>query len=832
MDGKNYQEKTGENNDELKEQFFAHIRNDNGREYVQTVEEHCRKTAEYCRENLAPLELGELGYFIGLVHDMGKYSDKFQKYLRSSADGENVRRGSVNHTFAGVIYILENFNNGDIIAKITAELAAFAVGSHHGMFDSYDPDKNSGFDHRLECSRQGIEYRLAAERFHKCCAAEKQLKEYFQAAVKKLKVFEDKIFCMCQNKAFCNLEEKGDIQTSYDFMLGMLARILLSALIDADRRDTAEFMSGSSHSKFKADKALWQGQLDYLEKKLGEFKADSVINCVRKDISDEAARFAANHSGGGVYRLNVPTGAGKTLTALRYAYTAAVNEKDNVSRIFCVMPLLSVLDQNAKVIRDNSFDKDIVTEHHSNVIKENLDADELDRYELICENWNNGIIITTLVQLLNTLFSGNTSCIRRMNALAGSVIIIDEVQSVPFKMLYMFNLAVDFLAYFCGCKVVLCSATQPCFEKVGYCIAQQEDSNIIKPCSRITDTFRRTRINDMAKEYISLDGLTDLSLEIMEDSRNLLVICNTKRSALSLFKELKLRCSEDIKLYCLTAAMCMKHREDVLEEINRCLKSGEKMICVSTQLVEAGVDFSFESLIRLQAGLDNLAQSAGRCNRSFDYGHICSVYLVRADENFEKLDKLEEIKNARRAAGSLLDRFRNDSSRYDDDILSGKSVAEYYQLLFKNIIDKDYYRYQIVKPFYNNNIFDMLSSNLEWSPLDTLNRKYVLNQAFAEAGKQFTVFDDNTYDLIVPYDETAKKIIADMNSQKAGFDIGFMAKLVSMAKPYTVSVFSNVFEELTHSGMIKSYNDGHIFTLDASCYDEMTGIALQRDEIY
>lgn len=126
----------------------------------------------------------------------------------------------------------------------------------------------------------------------------------------------------------------------------------------------------------------------------------------------------------------------------------------------------------------------------------------------------------------------------------------------------------------------------------------------------------------------------------------------------------------------------------------------------------------------------------------------------------------------------------------------------------------------------------MLSSNLEWSPLDTLNRKYVLNQAFAEAGKQFTVFDDNTYDLIVPYDETAKKIIADMNSQKAEFDIGFMAKLVSMAKPYTVSVFSNVFEELTHSGMIKSYNDGHIFTLDASCYDEMTGIALQRDEIY
>ncbi|MBQ2726264.1 MAG: DEAD/DEAH box helicase family protein, partial [Clostridia bacterium] len=240
------------------------------------------------------------------------------------------------------------------------------------------------------------------------------------------------------------------------FLYGLLVRLLTSAVMEGDRRDTAEFMSGAVYPP-EADQNLWQTLLAGMEAKLNTLDSSSPINAARRKISDICREAAGKHSG--VYRLNVPTGGGKTLSALRYALAHA--EKYSKKRIIFTFPLLSVLEQNSDAIRKYTGD-DFVLEHHSNAVQEKISPEKLDDYELLTENWSSPIIITTLVQLLNTMFDGKTSSVRRFHALTDTVIVIDEVQTVPGNMLTLFNLAVTFLAEFCNTTVLLCSATQPC----------------------------------------------------------------------------------------------------------------------------------------------------------------------------------------------------------------------------------------------------------------------------------------------------------------------------------------------------------------------------------
>ncbi len=339
--------------------------------------------------------------------------------------------------------------------------------------------------------------------------------------------------------------------------------------------------------------------------------------------------------------MTVKTGAGKTLTSLRFSLNcAAIHEK---RRIFFIIPLLSILEQNAAVIRSYIGCDDAALEHHSNVVceEESDSGDEPDSYEMLAESWDSPVILTTLVQLANALFSGKTTAVRRMRSLCGSVIAIDEIQSLPRKMTYMFNLALDYLAHFCDCTIVLSSATQPCFEEMDYPMILAENPDIVEETAEMRTVFARTEIIDKSSGYgMDTDELADFAMEIINDCSSLLVICNTKRNALELYERLALLGNDKFRLYHLSTNMCMQHRRDALENITNGLatRDGRRVICVSTQLVEAGVDFSFESCIRVKAGLDNIAQVAGRCNRSGEFGRLCKVYVVSLkDENLTRL---------------------------------------------------------------------------------------------------------------------------------------------------------------------------------------------------
>ena len=369
--------------------YPAHIRETGER---QTVREHCRNTAALAATALRPLGLEKSAYLAGLLHDAGKNKQEYEDYLLEAAAGGSVVRGSVNHTFAGVRFLLDRWHcgEGDLsYSDVTAELLAFAIGSHHGLFDCVDPQQHSGFFHRQ--TKEGIFYDESRQGFLAEVADEEELEHLFRDAVREMAPMLDRLAALSTQAD----DNEADRETA--FYIGLLARMLLSAVIEGDRTDTAAFMDDLKPPSFPEDmRPIWAGRLAFMEKKLAAFPRKTPIDLVRHTISDTCAAGAARP--GGVYRLNVPTGGGKTLASLRFALTHAA--KWNCSRIIFTAPLLSILDQNAQVIRDYIGDDTLILEHHSNLAEPKETPERLQELELLTASWSAPIIITTLVQLL------------------------------------------------------------------------------------------------------------------------------------------------------------------------------------------------------------------------------------------------------------------------------------------------------------------------------------------------------------------------------------------------------------------------------------------------
>lgn len=396
--------------------------------------QHCHNAANYAGQALESVSLPACGYLAGLLHDAGKYTKDFQNYLVHQVG----QRGSVNHTFAGVRLLLTRFYQVDAhdFSDVASELLALAVGGHHGLFDCVDDRQRNGFQRRL--TKEGIGYEEAVDNFSRFCTNHKELDQCFQTAIQELTPVLERILSMTS-------EDNAFFDDETAFYSGLLARLLLSAVIEGDRRDTTIFMNGVAFPSSRGSKdlaLLWFILLTRMEEKLDTLPQGFPIDHARRTISNQCRQAAEQSSG--VFRLNVPTGGGKTLSGLRFALAHA--RKYCKQRIIFISPLLSILEQNAVVIRDYIQDDDLILEHHSNLVHTEENDQQLDEHELLTDTWEAPIIITTLVQLLNTLFSGKTTAIRRFHSLCNCVIVIDEVQTVPSKMLSLFSLAVNFLS--------------------------------------------------------------------------------------------------------------------------------------------------------------------------------------------------------------------------------------------------------------------------------------------------------------------------------------------------------------------------------------------------
>lgn len=798
---------------------IAHIRDRNGQEFIQSLKEHSENTAFYAKSVLENAGFANCSYLLGLLHDMGKAKQEFETYIKKSHRGEKVQRGSVNHTFAGVIYLLEKYHSLENQSHfLTSEILSYAIGAHHGLFDCCSLDGRNGFSYRLEKDKNVIHYSESKENYFREVVDELCITELFEKASDEIWIFYNQL----QKK----YKGKNEGNERIFFEMSMLCRLLLSAVIYGDRRDTIEFMSDRKKEMLKFS---WKEELEFFEAKLAKMTFDTPVNKVRADISKQCASFAQR--GGGIYTLNVPTGGGKTLCTLRYALTHA--EKHKKKRIIFVIPLLSILDQNSQVIKSYIKNNDIVMEHHSNIVRERQDGNELDEYELFTVTWDSPVIVTTMVQFLNILFSHETSAIGRMQALCDSIIVIDEIQSLPKKTIMMFNMAINFLKDFCHATVVLSSATQPSLGAVKWPVEYDESVDMVTLTNEQLEVFNRTEIVDKTSPAgMTLDECSEFCMELLDEASSELIICNTKRQALEIYRQIE--GMNQVRVYHLSTSMCKAHRAGVLKNLTSDLQklrenvsalSYKKVICVSTQLVEAGVDFSFECVVRLMAGIDNLAQAAGRCNRNGEFNRKCKVYLVNINNKDEDLRYLSDIKKAKDSTEVTL---HSGNELVLKNLIGKEAVELFYRSIFENAKEKDELSYVVeLKDIRCRKRLAYLLANKEYCP--DKSKPFFLGQPFLTVGREFKVFDDETTDIIVPYQEGKRyidELIEIANQPCRTYEVaGVMEKL----KEYVVSIYDWQKRKLDENGMILPYADGKILILKEEAYSEQTGIVISDE---
>ena len=797
--------------------YTAHI-NDNKK---QTCEEHSRNTALNAGERLKHIGLYNTAYLAGLLHDAGKFTDEFNEYISAAVNNEKVKRGSVIHSFAGCSYILEKFFSADnTYRKLTAEIISYAIGAHHGFFDIVSENNENGFEHRKK--RQPQFDKTAISHLFEECTSKKETEELFDKAAEEI---ED---CICKIlDELSKMADAGEISdeiydTELDFYLGLLARLVLSAVIEGDRTDTYNFMSGNYPYSLKQDadtEKIWDVLADNADKYIHTKENTTPVQKARGELSDICRDFSKNPTD--IYELKMPTGAGKTLSGLRLALYHAKQYKKH--RIIYIAPLISILEQNADVIKKAVGDASIVLEHHSNIISEEDVSEEnnTDKTKLLTQTWDAPIIVTTLVQFLNTLFGGKTSQVRRFSALENSIVILDEVQSVPWKMLSLFDLAVNFLNRVCGTTVFLCSATQPSFGELKHKMLISSVSMLSdEQEKRYSAVFKRSSILNGGN--YRLEQLPEYISEICRDSKSTLVICNKKSESEYLYNKLK---TDEFVMVHLSASMCMKHREEMLDRLYNALNDGRNVLCIATQVIEAGVDVSFDTVIRFKAGLDNVVQANGRCNRHGVSENNCKTYVVDCTD--ESLIYLKEIQRAKNAMTSLLCLYETEPEKIENDLASSAAVKHYYSVLFNDISKTENYCDYPIKG--KPSLLELLSSNEEWRTKYDSESQYTLGQAFKTAGNIFEPLDSCTISVLVPYGD-GKRIINDLGSVRAEHDVAFVKKVLQEAKHYTVSIMRPHVDKLIKQGAVYKIYNNSVYVLNEDYYSVETGLILRKED--
>ncbi len=785
--------------------YIAHFRK--GDKAIQTVDRHCEDTAKLAEEFACGLGIKSIVRTAGLLHDAGKMNGDFAGYIMGE---NNIRRGQIDHSYAGAKYIMEmaegiaaNTEDEDSRDNIrrTAGFIARVIAAHHGLQDWIDCEHRDRLKYRTE----------KTERYEEICEGVKnfisgsETESLLLGAAAEYKAVSGKLMRLCERDGKKYKEE-------YFFYRGMFERLAESVLVDADRTDTAAFTDGRT-VRGEDNAGVWEECALRLDAMFGEFgKKTDEISKYRMDISDRCAEFAERERG--ICRLVVPTGGGKTVSSMRFAveYCRRFGKK----RIFYIAPFMSILEQNGKVLREIAGEENFL-EHHSDFAARIDDADELEEYELRCENWADPVVAATAVQFLDTLFSGKMSCVRRFHRLAGAVIIIDEIQSLPIKCVHIFNLALNFLSRVCGAVTVLCSATQPPLRALRHPLLTDEVESMTGDYTEDFTKFKRTEmISDIRIQQYTFEEAAEYAYEKFCRSNDLLMILNTKKAAAEIFRllgeRLKERGDEAVTVH-LSTMMCPKHRRDTLDRVRRLLADKKPVICVTTQLIEAGVDISFGCVIRSAAGLDSAAQAAGRCNRHGERG-ICPVYVINIKD--ENLGNLGQIRAGRDIFESMAY-----SGKYD--LLSNETMEEYFGRLYgryEKMLD-----YPVSDRGVNTTLLNLLSLNKERGRM--CRDRPDDGQAFMTAGSVFKVIDGNTRDVIVPYDKDAEDIIAGLNSD---IGAGEALRLLRQAQKYCVGLYPDNFDRLLGEGRVHCLRSGGIYALDKSCFSKETGIDLQGGE--
>lgn len=794
---------------------------------IQSVSVHNLATAFWSSRNCMVRELYHLILLAGIFHDTGKYSIEFQKYIHNAVeDRESVRRGEVNHSTGGGLLVERSIPNTPL-----SEMLQIAIYSHHGLRDCIDIDTGQYMVDRRNSREYQEEYNIdldILESLFYTYMNRKGIEELFRKAEDDYRVIKSKIEEFIRNK---NME---NVFGSAYFYMGMYERLLISYLIDGDRSDTTRFLTEQDDDiDVQKIDINWNDCIRYYENYMNIQRekhaiSDKRISQYRQEISDQCIRVAIKEDR--LYRLTVPTGSGKTLSSLRYAlYHALTFEKQ---RIIYVAPYLSILDQNAEEIRKAVGNVSAVLEHHSNVLHET--EEERKKYEQLVENWYSPIIVTTAVQILETLFSAKTGSIRRMNSLVNSIIIWDEIQSLPPRVTGLFNLAINFLTEFCNTTVVLCTATQPVLDEL-------PKSRMLTPVNMIAEVeyydkaFRRTNLIDKTKLNaggLSIEELGQFILKCFEKEGQVLVIVNTKSCARELYDNLYHHIEKISRLFHLSTNMCVLNRREKLAEISELMEKGEPLICISTQLIEAGVDISCKCVIRSLAGLDSIIQAAGRCNRHGEKeGGRGNVYIVKMNNDAEKIGSIQEVKIAQEAMKDLM---HIKSKEIDEDcnyMFSEEAKQVYYRLYYQKLIHVMDYPFETLEGI-QSTLVELLSGNKPGRDQQKEKKRHFFHQALKTAGELFEVIpEDGKFEVVVEYSADIKEKIEKL--QTLQYDYQMQREIVKELQLATVSISEELRRSLGRA--IYPICNGLIYVLSGNYYSEETGVsekAIQKELVF
>jgi len=617
---------------------------------------------------------------------------------------------------------------------------------------------------------------------------------------------------------------KDDKSTVVQQQFGLLVRFLFSCLIDADRIDSADFESPKA-AKLRAHGRYteWNILCERLEVHLAEFKPGKKIDLLRCDISNHCRNAASRAKG--IYTLTVPTGGGKTLASLRFALHHAKIHK--MHRVIYVIPFTSIIDQNAEVVRNILEPKGIesgsvVLEHHSNLTPE----EQSWRGKILAENWDAPVVYTTSVQLLETLFGAGTRGARRMHQLANAVLIFDEIQTLPVNCVHLFNNAINFLVEQCGSTVVMCTATQPLLDQVNAekgAIRIPDGNELMPDVKMLFDELKRVDIKNQRKPGgWTNDEIATLAMNEMRRADSCLVIVNTKNAAQTLYRLCKEQ--SDIPLYHLSTSMCPAHRKAILNEIRVRLEKKLPVLCFSTQLIEAGVDVDFGAVIRFAAGLDSIAQAAGRCNRN-GLRKIGIVHVVNPQD--ERIEILHDICIGRDKAERVLDEYEDDPLQFGNDRIGLEAMKRYYTYYFFDRQNEMDYPLAAKDIGHEDTLLNLLSENslavCDYGQKAGHKPGIYLRQSFMSAANAFKAIDAPTRGVIVQHGKAGQVIIAELCAAylpDKEFD------MLRRAQQFTVNVFPNVLERLSKAGAVQEIQEGMgILYLDYRYYSEEFGLS-------
>lgn len=737
--------------------FLAHSSQDPDRVGHQTMLEHATNVADLARDNARHFGGGEMAAVAGYLHDLGKYTDAFQQRLFGGKKVDHATRGAM----------VARDRYGPL-----GWLLAYGIAGHHAGL------ANGSIQEDAE--RTPLGQRLKGEGLP-------LLDGTWEQEIMPL---------LADAQAFGPFIGKLKVDTTCPaFSQAFLVRMLFSALVDADYIDTERYYDQFElpETRKAASRQRPMPGLDelraQLDRYLAGFASDSEINQLRARILEHARAQAPLAPG--IFSLNVPTGGGKTLTSLAFALDHAIAHGQR--RAIFVIPFTSIVEQNAAVFRRamGPYGEEAVLEHHSAFILPSLKGADADRFQaqeklrLAMENWDAPIIVTTAVQFFESLFASKPGQCRKLHNIANSVVILDEAQTIPLKVLRPAVAALNELSRNYRSSIVLCTATQPALEAPEFKGGFTNVRPLVADAEALARQLERVRVR-----HIGMLDDEEIAAQMLERDQ-VLCIVNNRRHARAIYESVS-RAGGAVHLSTL---MCARHRSRVLEGVRERLKAGEPCRVVSTSLIEAGVDVSFPRVLRAEAGLDSIAQAAGRCNRNKEWKVADSEVRVFATSNPDWQPPVE-LRQFAQVAQEIL-------RHHGDDPLGPAAIRAYFEHLYwqqgDNALD-------------GHAILALLGgSRPESLPMESMDRRFHMIESVQKT-------------VMIPWDEDAEQAIRALSYVDR---VGGIARRL---QPYTVQIPERAFRELLKSGAVQpvspeKFGDQFMVLMNPDLYSDAYGLS-------